>query len=98
MRKIFILSIMLFALLANSQDNFKHTLGQGKKPWTHEKFNASKGKFSFAIIPDRTGSERPGVFEQAIEFIAMAMTFLDMFSTVCFISLAAFLKNTFVCS
>lgn len=67
MRKIFILSIMLFALLANSQDNFKHTLGQGKKPWTHEKFNASKGKFSFAIIPDRTGSERPGVFEQAIE-------------------------------
>ena len=67
MRNIFILMFMCLAMFAYSQENFKHTLGPGKKPWTHEKFNSSKNKFSFAIIPDRTGSERQGIFEQAIK-------------------------------
>lgn len=58
---------ILFSAAVNGAEHFKHDLPAGKKPWTHENFNADDGKFTFAIIPDRTGSERPGIFEQAVK-------------------------------
>ena len=67
MHKIFFLMFLLFTVAANAGENFKHSLPAGKKPWTHENFIAGDEKFTFVIIPDRTGSERPGVFEQAIK-------------------------------
>jgi len=38
-------------------------------PWTHLNWNDSDDKFQFLILPDRTGTTRPGVFEEAIEKI-----------------------------
>ena len=68
MRKIMFLAGVLFALTAVAANkNFQHSLPAGKKPWTHENFIAGDGKFTFVIIPDRTGSERPGIFGEAIK-------------------------------
>lgn len=67
MRRIFISIFVLLAAAVNGADDFKHSLPAGKKPWTHENFISGSKKFSFVIIPDRTGSERPGVFEQALK-------------------------------
>ena len=67
MRKVLFFLLSMFVLTVYAAENFKHTLPEGKKPWTHENFIAGDEKFTFVIIPDRTGSERPGIFEQAIK-------------------------------
>lgn len=36
-------------------------------PWTNLKWNNNPENFQFAIVSDRTGGNRPGVFEQGIE-------------------------------
>jgi serine/threonine-protein phosphatase CPPED1 len=36
-------------------------------PWTHLKFNNASTTFRFAIVSDRTGGPRDGVFERAID-------------------------------
>ena len=66
MRKVLITILLLATWAVHAESNFKHTLPAGKKPWTHENFIAGDDKFTFIIIPDRTGSERPGIFEEAI--------------------------------
>ncbi|MGI8906684.1 MAG: metallophosphoesterase [Candidatus Sumerlaeaceae bacterium] len=35
-------------------------------PWTHLDFNNSPRNFQFAIVTDRTGGVRPGIFEDAV--------------------------------
>ena len=37
-----------------------------QKPWNHVDLNNSPSNFQFAIVTDRTGSERPGVFMDGI--------------------------------
>ncbi|WP_339614808.1 metallophosphoesterase [uncultured Gilvimarinus sp.] len=36
-------------------------------PWTHLSFNNDPNTFQFAIVTDRTGGLRPGVFSQAVD-------------------------------
>jgi predicted phosphodiesterase len=36
-------------------------------PWNHLKFNNASSTFRFAIVTDRTGGVRPGIFEKAVE-------------------------------
>jgi hypothetical protein len=36
-------------------------------PWTHREFAAAPADFQFAIVSDRTGGRRPGVFATAVE-------------------------------
>lgn len=43
-----------------------HLAGAGPKPWTSTNFNSHPGDFQFALVGDRTGLARPGVFEHAI--------------------------------
>ncbi len=50
---------------------FQHGVKSEKKPWRGEKFLNDPQEFSFAIIPDRTGNERPGKFLQAINCVNM---------------------------
>lgn len=38
-----------------------------KNPWTHLDLNRSEEQFQFAIVTDRTGGRRPGVFTRAVE-------------------------------
>lgn len=39
----------------------------GPRPWTHDRFARGDGYFRFAVIGDRTGAHRAGVFEAALE-------------------------------
>lgn len=38
-----------------------------RNPWNHLRVNRDPDDFRFAIVSDRTGGPRPGVFEQAVE-------------------------------
>ena len=38
-----------------------------RTPWTHLKFNDDPENFQFAIVTDRTGNHRPGVFLQGVD-------------------------------
>jgi hypothetical protein len=40
---------------------------QGRDPWTSLRLNNAATTFRFAIVSDRTGSPRPGVFERAVQ-------------------------------
>ena len=40
-----------------------------RNPWTHLELNNSRNSFQFAIVTDRTGGRRPGVFTRAVEKI-----------------------------
>ncbi|MBE6399104.1 MAG: hypothetical protein E7041_03060 [Lentisphaerae bacterium] len=67
MRFGLIFSLLFAAVAVTAADaGFKHDVTSEKKPWTHENFQNDPDEFSFIIIPDRTGSERPGVFPEAI--------------------------------
>jgi hypothetical protein len=46
--------------------DFQHTLS-GAKPWTSEEFLDDPQEFHFAVLPDRTGGERKGVFAKAMD-------------------------------
>ena len=39
----------------------------GPKPWTNLIINDKPGQFQFAIVTDRTGGHRPGVFEKGVD-------------------------------
>lgn len=45
---------------------FYHEVSDGPKPWTSEVFEASEPDFTFAIISDLTGGERPGIYSRAV--------------------------------
>src|SRR5947209_5979221 len=38
-----------------------------QNPWNHLQLNNKNGTFRFAIVSDRTGGARPGVFDRAVE-------------------------------
>lgn len=52
--------------VAPRKDEFAHAIGGGRKPWTHERFDASGDKFTFAVFSDLTGGQRAGVFDVAV--------------------------------
>lgn len=49
---------------------FYHEISTEKKPWNHLQFGSREGEdFSFAIVGDRSGRPREGVFEDALKKI-----------------------------
>lgn len=54
---------------ADRQTESIQTKVERKNPWTNLKVNNRPKNFQFAILTDRTGGRRPGVFTQAIEKI-----------------------------
>lgn len=69
MLKNIALLIFLFPLLCQGQikDVFHSDLKTEKKPWTNLDFANDPDDFQFAIISDRTGGPRKGVFEDGIK-------------------------------
>lgn len=57
---------MLKIFCAIAATTFFHSLETVKKPWTSERFLDDPSEFAFAVVPDRTGGERPGVFGKAM--------------------------------
>lgn len=45
---------------------FEHSIQSEAKPWTHLRFENRPEEFQFAILTDRTGGARPGVFPLAV--------------------------------
>ena len=46
---------------------FSHDVETFAKPWTHKEFHNNPDHFKFAIVSDRTGGHRAGVFESAVD-------------------------------
>lgn len=46
---------------------FQHNLASEQKPWNSETFEETEKDFTFGIIADLTGGERPGIFSVAVE-------------------------------
>ena len=56
-----------FALAGPEDDpDFSHSVTSEKKPWTDKDFKNNPDHFQFAILTDRTGGVRPGVFPEAV--------------------------------
>ena len=55
-----------YGLQAQQKPTFSSDLTTEKKPWTNLDFYNDPNDFQFAIISDRTGSPRKGVFEEGI--------------------------------
>ena len=60
-----ILSLSLFA--QKSSEALSIDQKPGPNPWTSLEVNNDPSTFQFAIITDRTGGHRPGIFEKGIE-------------------------------
>ncbi len=68
---IFIISFLLvgYNVLAQNPEPFQSEIETHQKPWTHLDFYNDPNNFQFAIVTDRTGGNRPGIFEDAVEKI-----------------------------
>ena len=67
---IFLFFSILGSVISYAQDStnvFSHTLESSKKPWTIKPFYNNPENFQFAIVSDRTGGHRDGVFGKGIE-------------------------------
>jgi len=47
--------------------DFSHSVTTPQKPWTKKAFRDDPNDFQFAIVTDRTGGMRPGVFSRAVK-------------------------------
>lgn len=56
---------LLTACGTSSRGPFRHTVAGPALPWTHTDFDTSSTRFTFAVVSDLNGGERPGVFEVA---------------------------------
>ena len=70
-RLLFIVSFCFYqcSFLLTAVENissFKHSVHTEKKPWTDKDFLNNPKDFQFAIVADRTGGPRAGVFPKAV--------------------------------
>lgn len=66
-----LLSILTFIFLsckynAEPKPKFEHDVNSGPVPWTSNNFEIEEEDFTFAIISDLNGGERPGVYNTAV--------------------------------
>ncbi len=50
----------------SNHPNMRLPVVNGPQPWTAKAINDKPGQFQFAIVSDRTGGHRPGVFEDGV--------------------------------
>jgi len=66
-------AVFLFLTLACSNPEnekkllFRHETTASPKPWNSDTFEETENDFTFGIISDLTGGERPGIFSVAVE-------------------------------
>jgi len=63
----FIALVIIIAGCARSGPGLKIQVSKQANPWTHLNFYNNPDNFQFAIVSDRTGGHRPGVFADAVE-------------------------------
>lgn len=62
----FLAPLLLLISSESFADGIKVAVEPGKNPWTHLRVNNDPKTFQFAIVTDRTGGHREGVFESAM--------------------------------
>jgi hypothetical protein len=70
MVKFILRSVVLACLVGALQvtaAEFEVQVDTEAKPWTHLDANDDPARFQFAVVTDRTGGHRPGVFEEGVE-------------------------------
>jgi hypothetical protein len=67
MRSLLISAFLLLALSVAAQEALQIDTPEPNKPYTHLNFKNNPEQFQFAIVTDRTGGHRPGVFETAVD-------------------------------
>ena len=70
MKPYLLVPILLFCLsVSHAQDKptIYIDIPTEQKPWNHTNWNASPEQFQFAIVTDRTGGRRPGIFAKGVE-------------------------------
>ncbi|MGD2130388.1 MAG: hypothetical protein PVJ17_13890, partial [Lysobacterales bacterium] len=60
------LFLQIPAVASEGDASFSHDVEGTARPWTDAPFDAEDGKFTFAVVSDLTGGERPRVFDIAI--------------------------------
>ncbi len=69
-----ILLVLLFNLIVSAQENeFQSSVNTHLKPWTGRSFENDADNFQFAVVSDRTGGHRPGVFGRAVNRLNLLM-------------------------
>lgn len=63
--------LLISNLMIAQSETFVHPLEDDKLPWTDKDFYNDPDNFQFAIVSDRTGGHREGVFGKALEKINM---------------------------
>ena len=62
-----LISFFSFQLISVEGESFSHSVTTEKKPWTGKSFLNDPSDFQFAIVSDRTGGVREGVFPRAVD-------------------------------
>ena len=71
--RLLLLANFFFSIAAWAHDDashgihFKHSVPTAKKPWTNKPFLNNPNNFQFALVSDRTGGVRAGVFPKAVK-------------------------------
>ncbi len=73
-KRVLLLLLLVLSLPACRRESpdstlFYHDIQSGPKPWTSEVFEPTEADFTFAVISDLTGGERPGVYRRAVEHL-----------------------------
>mgnify|MGYP006266254775 CR=1 FL=1 len=66
MRVLYPLLFLLLSSVLAAQSDFEHTLNTEALPWTNRAFDDAPGQFQFAVVSDRTGGHRAGIFGDAM--------------------------------
>lgn len=64
---VLIVLAIIFVGCAGVDSNLKIQVSEQVNPWTHLSLYNDPDNFQFAIVSDRTGGHRPGVFASAVE-------------------------------
>jgi len=62
-----VVSAVILIGCAGTEPDLKIQVSDGANPWTHLNLYNNPDNFQFAIVSDRTGGHRPGVFADAVE-------------------------------
>ena len=66
---IVVLAAVVPSVSAQTDGGFRSDVKGPPYPWTHRNFADEAGALRFAIVADRAGSPRPGVFERAVQML-----------------------------
>lgn len=72
-KKLFLILLAAASIITAQDKHFKTDVDTDKKPWNHLNFYNDPDNFQFAIVTDRTGGHRVGIFRDAVDKLNLLM-------------------------